>query len=99
MDELTPFITKDSMKVRDDNNKEMTIYDYPITQDKNFEIKTSLFLQDGEIKFADYKSKKEVTGLFSLDDERKTRSEEHTSELQSRPHLVCRLLLEKKKDK
>src|SRR5690554_7512878 len=27
----------------------------------------------------------------------KIRSEEHTSELQSRPHLVCRLLLEKKK--
>src|SRR5690554_7199645 len=27
------------------------------------------------------------------------RSEEHTSELQSRPHLVCRLLLEKKKTK
>src|SRR5690554_7691092 len=29
--------------------------------------------------------------------ERFMRSEEHTSELQSRPHLVCRLLLEKKK--
>src|SRR5436305_11285640 len=27
------------------------------------------------------------------------RSEEHTSELQSRPHLVCRLLLEKKKSR
>src|SRR2546422_3500437 len=27
-----------------------------------------------------------------------TRSEEHTSELQSRLHLVCRLLLEKKKN-
>src|SRR6266436_8942800 len=27
------------------------------------------------------------------------RSEEHTSELQSRLHLVCRLLLEKKKQK
>src|SRR5690554_2566439 len=27
----------------------------------------------------------------------RNRSEEHTSELQSRPHLVCRLLLEKKK--
>src|SRR3989442_10770545 len=26
----------------------------------------------------------------------RSRSEEHTSELQSRPHLVCRLLLEKK---
>src|SRR5690606_39573288 len=29
--------------------------------------------------------------------ERKQRSEEHTSELQSRENLVCRLLLEKKK--
>src|SRR2546422_7055681 len=29
--------------------------------------------------------------------ERRRRSEEHTSELQSRLHLVCRLLLEKKK--
>src|SRR2546422_2896806 len=33
------------------------------------------------------------------DHDRKTRSEEHTSELQSRLHLVCRLLLEKKKKK
>src|SRR2546422_7351777 len=30
---------------------------------------------------------------------RGSRSEEHTSELQSRLHLVCRLLLEKKKKK
>src|SRR2546422_4195451 len=32
-------------------------------------------------------------------DAEKVRSEEHTSELQSRLHLVCRLLLEKKKKK
>src|SRR2546422_5047360 len=32
-----------------------------------------------------------------LDRGRASRSEEHTSELQSRLHLVCRLLLEKKK--
>src|SRR2546429_2565355 len=31
------------------------------------------------------------------DEEPSVRSEEHTSELQSRLHLVCRLLLEKKK--
>src|SRR5439155_25578706 len=35
---------------------------------------------------------------FSRNDAEK-RSEEHTSELQSRGHLVCRLLLEKKKQK
>src|SRR5690554_3728605 len=33
-----------------------------------------------------------------LDIIKQVRSEEHTSELQSRPHLVCRLLLEKKNE-
>src|SRR2546430_7189555 len=33
---------------------------------------------------------------FGAQDERSTRSEEHTSELQSQSNLVCRLLLEKK---
>src|SRR5690554_7767299 len=37
--------------------------------------------------------------VANVSSEGKTRSEEHTSELQSRPHLVCRLLLEKKKKK
>src|SRR3712207_8042302 len=35
--------------------------------------------------------------LFKIKKARKERSEEHTSELQSRQYLVCRLLLEKKK--
>src|SRR3989442_11939603 len=37
------------------------------------------------------------SGLLAVDSAGNLRSEEHTSELQSRPHLVCRLLLEKKK--
>src|SRR2546422_6823419 len=36
-------------------------------------------------------------GLGKVDGAALVRSEEHTSELQSRLHLVCRLLLEKKK--
>src|SRR3989449_7058828 len=36
--------------------------------------------------------------LWTLSGGENQRSEEHTSELQSRLHLVCRLLLEKKKD-
>src|SRR3712207_8983438 len=48
----------------------------------------------------------EITGMFSVSRDGPTlrviefdvvRSEEHTSELQSRQYLVCRLLLEKKK--
>src|SRR5258708_18095807 len=47
--------------------------------------------------------RKEATGalddaqLRTLTERRQARSEEHTSELQSPDHLVCRLLLEKKK--
>src|SRR5258707_2841646 len=37
-------------------------------------------------------------GLFKLQAGAFPRSEEHTSELQSRQYLVCRLLLEKKKE-
>src|SRR2546422_8562840 len=35
-------------------------------------------------------------GVETIRAQRRDRSEEHTSELQSRLHLVCRLLLEKK---
>src|SRR5690625_5594295 len=40
-----------------------------------------------------------TSGLVKANESIYERSEEHTSELQSRGHLVCRLLLEKKKDK
>src|SRR5690554_7260841 len=41
------------------------------------------------------KGLKRINNIAQSDSEL-VRSEEHTSELQSRPHLVCRLLLEKK---
>src|SRR5256884_1749386 len=44
------------------------------------------------------KSKLGYTDRHKLDEYLTARSEEHTSELQSRLHLVCRLLLEKKKN-
>src|SRR2546429_5400445 len=55
-------------------------------------------LQSGEYRLYSRKKnpktgKRRNLGTFS------SRSEEHTSELQSRLHLVCRLLLEKKKKK
>src|SRR5205809_4583478 len=40
-----------------------------------------------------------IRRFIDLEARFKFRSEEHTSELQSRLHLVCRLLLEKKKKK
>src|SRR5712675_3271843 len=48
------------------------------------------------LDLANRKSGTLITGETERD---VVRSEEHTSELQSRLHLVCRLLLEKKKQK
>src|SRR5436305_3809669 len=57
-----------------------------------------LAVTEEELVSSDFKgnsnSSIEVAGELELP---LKRSEEHTSELQSRPHLVCRLLLEKKK--
>src|SRR5689334_24564890 len=43
--------------------------------------------------------RQQIRWRFGLWRDRLARSEEHTSELQSQFHLVCRLLLEKKKKK
>src|SRR2546429_5955809 len=54
-------------------------------------------LDSGQLEKSILCIKRECSSILCVDDD--TRSEEHTSELQSRLHLVCRLLLEKKKEK
>src|SRR5687768_18236571 len=68
---------------------------------------TTLFRSSGELVALDAKINFDDNALFRHKElamlrdfaEEDPRSEEHTSELQSRLHLVCRLLLEKKKNK
>src|SRR5436305_8946043 len=61
---------------------------------------TTLFRSE---KFAKVTHRRQMMSLANAMTEEEflefDRSEEHTSELQSRPHLVCRLLLEKKKSR
>src|SRR5690625_5533614 len=54
----------------------------PEMEAHNYDVIRSLFKESGEL------------GLLGADVSEEYRSEEHTSELQSRGHLVCRLLLE-----
>src|SRR5690625_5453325 len=58
-----------------------------------------LDLADYTLQFSDGRNYFEYEGDTKYVTETIMRSEEHTSELQSRGHLVCRLLLEKKKNK
>src|SRR5690554_7270012 len=55
-------------------------------------------MEDINLHFTgDFHAIEKANNLLAALIENNIRSEEHTSELQSRPHLVCRLLLEKKK--
>src|SRR2546422_3770642 len=65
-----------------------------IYEPQRFEPHWSRWWIDRGIFHANAKS---LGRVFSLVIPPPNRSEEHTSELQSRLHLVCRLLLEKKK--
>src|SRR5690625_6996426 len=57
-------------------------------------MRSSRFFRTVALRHGKCGAKRTIVQVGSI----KPRSEEHTSELQSRGHLVCRLLLEKKKN-
>src|SRR3989442_1975102 len=61
---------------------------------QEFLTRGKLIYAEGRLRSHEWDGK---DGLRRYTTEVVMRSEEHTSELQSRPHLVCRLLLEKNK--
>src|SRR5690606_39307911 len=74
---------------------------YLFTRTANGQVTLQIFLSQNAVSSynnqADNDSLIYSTVLYTCPES--TRSEEHTSELQSRENLVCRLLLEKKKHK
>src|SRR2546422_5138122 len=70
---------------------------FPYTTLFRSRVPDSLGGRDGSDPFIPRETSKYSLGAVLVG--RAARSEEHTSELQSRLHLVCRLLLEKKKSR
>src|SRR2546429_2075242 len=69
---------------------------FPYTTLFRSDVATGLVLDDSQAGDSPLFALNDGVTAFAQDVQF-TRSEEHTSELQSRLHLVCRLLLEKKK--
>src|SRR3712207_4982297 len=95
------FCKKCTKKVVDYNNMESILFllhilDKPFIQDKWEECLKSKKDTWGEY-IRQISSLPQYKDLIWKDGDITKRSEEHTSELQSRQYLVCRLLLEKKK--
>src|SRR5690554_7445946 len=90
--------------IRRDYDKALTTFEYvrkfylnrPSTYSGQlWEAKTQI--QMGDLSEATRTLQKIEKRQLMVRDQEDDRSEEHTSELQSRPQLVCRLLLEKNK--
>src|SRR5690554_4613818 len=106
-DDLTEFHTMtDTTKYLESNkdkflNELIELLKIPsVSTDPSFKddiLKAADFLKDKLIEAGADQVEVCETGGYPIVYGEKIRSEEHTSELQSRPHLVCRLLLEKKK--
>src|SRR5690625_5561718 len=96
------FAPKSGRELREDLNqgatqaKDMAYEWKDVAQEKGSELKEVAYDKGSEFK---KKAKKSTNKIEKNIADKKERSEEHTSELQSRGHLVCRLLLEKKKKK
>src|SRR5687768_12882173 len=76
-------------------------YTYAVTNTGNSRLAGPVIVTDAQrqISCPDVNTVGNQDGFLDLNESITCRSEEHTSELQSRLHLVCRLLLEKKKKK
>lgn len=98
--ELTPFMMKDSIEIKDANNKIKTVYDYPINEDIAFEIKSNIYLKDGDIYFHEFESDNDFSHAFELNTEEYTHLketlEEHEVTKENPYH--ARILFEKEDD-
>jgi len=68
-EEVLPYMSKDSMKIKNQDKKVVVIYDYPINEDKNFSIRSQVYLDNDAVVFQDINSGKSLNELFDLKEE------------------------------
>ncbi len=64
--EVMPFMTKDSIEIKNAQKKIEKVFDYPINFDKNFSLKAKVYPENGTVMFEDMESNKSLNDLFKL---------------------------------
>src|SRR3712207_6173554 len=98
-DKVTLILNKDKSVTIIDNGRGIPTGIHPIKKKSGVEMVFTELHTGGKFNNSIYKTSGGLHGVGAsvVNALSKWRSEEHTSELQSRQYLVCRLLLEKKK--
>lgn len=102
--EVLPFMVKDSIEYKNTEKDIKKVFDFPINEDKNFSIKSKVYIENGAIVYRELESGKNLNSLFSLS----TKEDSNTKELlatltereitSSNPYHA-KLVFEKDKDK
>ena len=101
---VLPYMSKDSIEIKNENKKIVQVYDYPINLDKNFNIKSEVYSEDGQIVFKEIGTGKDLNSLFAMSKEEGSNSDKLLNTLESNniskdnPYHA-RLTFEKDKDK
>ena len=102
--QILPFMSKDSIQMKNSNKEIIKKFDFPINQDKNFSLKSEVYIDNGQIVYKEIETGKNLNSLFALS----TNEESNTKELLailiernitlSNPYHA-KLVFEKDKDK
>lgn len=63
---VLPYISKDTMEIKSQEKKIVMIFDYPINEDKNFSIKSQVYLDGEEVVFKELNTGDPLGRLFSI---------------------------------
>lgn len=96
---MLPFMEKDSIEYKNSNKEIVKAYDYPINQDKNFIIKSKVFVEDNEVKFIEFSNDEKLNQLFNISEtEGKLKEYLQKSKASRNTPLHAKLVFEKDKD-
>lgn len=68
-DAVIPFMSQDSIEIKNKEKKVVTVHDYPINLDKNFSIKAQVYPEGNEVKFIDAENGTPLNNLIALESE------------------------------
>lgn len=102
--DMLPFISKETFKVKNEDNKVVEITEYPINEDKNFTIKSTVYPENGQVVFKDFETGENLNALFEMSQGEDSNTKQLLVDLNennvsaSNPYHA-RLVFEKDKDK
>ena len=102
--QILPFMSKDSIQMKNSNKEIIKKFDFPINQDKNFSLKSEVYIDNGQIVYKEIETGKNLNSLFALSTNEESNTKELLSILIERNITLsnpyhAKLVFEKDKDK